>query len=81
MLKFEGDYQYIQTNTMQEYINGAPGLKVNIGVSPSFRSTMERLEKMEREWQEQKRLIETNPAVKASYDQFQQMIALAKEIA
>lgn len=79
MIKVEGDYTYIQTNTMQEYMNGAPGLKVSVGVSPMFRSTIERLEKMEREWQEQKSLIDSNPAVKASWDQFQQMCALAKE--
>ena len=80
MIKFEGDYTYIQTNTMQEYINSTPGLKVTVGVSPSFRSTIERLERMEREWQDQKRLIETNPAVKASWEQFQQMCTLAKEV-
>lgn len=79
MIKFEGDYTYIQASTMQEYINSSPGLKVTIGVSPMFRSTIERLEKMEREWQEQKRLIEANPAVKASWEQFQQMVQLAKE--
>jgi hypothetical protein len=80
MFKIEGDYSYIQTNTMQEYINGAPGLKVTVGVSPAFRSTIERFEKMEREWHEQKRLIEVNPAVKASWEQFQQMVQLAKEV-
>lgn len=80
MIKFEGDYQYIHVNTMQEYMNSQAGLKVNIGIAPSFRATMERLEKMEREWNEQKKLIDSNPAVKASYDQFVQMMALAKEI-
>lgn len=81
MIKIEGDYQYIQTNTMQDYINGQPALKFTVGVSPTFRSLIERLEIMEREWQEQKRLIESNPAVKASYEQFQQMVRLAKEAA
>jgi hypothetical protein len=79
MIKIEGDYQYIQTNTMQDYVNGSPALKFTVGVSPHFRSLIERLECMEREWQEQKRLIESNPAIKASYEQFQQMVALAKE--
>lgn len=81
MIKIEGDYQYIQTNTMQDYINGQPALKFTVGLSPVFRSLIERLEIMEREWQEQKRLIDSNPAVKASYEQFQQMVKLAKEVA
>lgn len=79
MIKIEGDYQYIQTNIMQDYVNGLPALKFTIGVSPTFRSLIEKLERMENEWQEQKRLIESNPAVKASYEQYQQMIQLAKE--
>lgn len=81
MIKIEGDYQYIQTNTMQDYINGQPALKFTVGLSPVFRSLIERLEVMEREWQEQKNLINSNPAVKASYEQFQQMVRLAKEAA
>ena len=79
MIKVEGDYQYIQTNTMQDYINSQPALKFTVGVSPQFRSLIERLEIMEREWQEQKRLIDSNPAVRASYEQFKQMVQLAKE--
>jgi hypothetical protein len=79
MIKIEGDYQYIQTNTMQDYSNGQPALKFTVGVSPSFRSLIERLENMEREWREQQALIYSNPAVKASYEQFQQMVRLAKE--
>lgn len=79
MIKIEGDYQYIQTNTLQDYANHTPGLKINVGVSPTFRSLIERLERMEREWQEEKNLINSNPAVKASYEQYQQMIKLAKE--
>jgi hypothetical protein len=81
MIKIEGDYQYIQTHTMQDYINSQPALKFTVGVSPVFRSLIERLEVMEREWQEQKNLINSNPAVKASYEQFQQMVRLAKEAA
>jgi hypothetical protein len=81
MIKIEGDYQYIQTNTMQDYINSQPALKFTVGVSPSFRSLIERLERMEREWQEERNLINSNPAVKASYEQFQQMVKLAKETA
>lgn len=79
MIKIEGDYQYIQTNTMQDYINGSPALKFTVCVSPSFRSLIEKLERMEREWQEERNLINSNPAVKASYEQYQQMIRLAKE--
>ena len=81
MIKIEGDYQYIQTHTMQDYINSQPALKFTVGISPYFRSLIERLETMEREWQEQKRLIDSNPAVRASYEQFQQMVKLAKEVA
>jgi hypothetical protein len=81
MIKIEGDYQYIQTNTMQDYVNSQPALKFTVGISPHFRSLIERLEMMEREWQEQKRLIDSNPAVKASYEQFKQMVQLAKEAA
>jgi len=81
MIKLEGDYQYIQTNAMQDYVNGSPALKFTVGVSPQFRSLIERLEKMDREWQEQQRIIESNPAVKASYEQFQTMVNLAKETA
>ena len=81
MIKVEGDYQYIQTNTMQDYINSQPALKFTVGVSPSFRSLIERLERMEREWQEERNLINSNPAVRASYEQFQQMVRLAKEVA
>ena len=40
---------------------------------------IERLERMEREWQEEKNLINSNPAVKASYEHYQQMVKLAKE--
>ena len=79
MIKIEGDYQYIQTNTMQDYVSGSPALKFTVGISPTFRSLIEKLERMESEWQEQKRLINSNPAVKASYEQYQQMIKLAKE--
>ncbi len=81
MIKIDGDYTYIQTHTMQDFINGQPALKVNVSVSPTFRSLLERVERMEREWQEQKMLIDSNPAVKASYEQFQQMVRLAKEAA
>jgi hypothetical protein len=81
MIKIEGDYQYIQTNTMQDYINSQPALKFTVGVSPQFRSLIERMERMEQEWQEQKKLIDSNPAVRASWEQFQQMCALAKEAA
>ena len=81
MIKIEGDYQYIQTHTMQDYINSQPALKFIVGVSPSFRSLIERLERMEREWQEERNLINSNPAVRASYEQFQQMVRLAKEAA
>lgn len=82
MIKIEGDYSYINVMTMNDYSymnNGQPGLKVQISLMPSITDLLRRVESMEREWREQKRLIESNPAVKASYEQFQQMIQLAKE--
>jgi hypothetical protein len=84
MFKIEGDYMYISTYAQNDYSttnNGQPGIKVQVSLMPSIADLLRRLETMEREWQEQKKLIDSNPAVKASYDQFQQMIALAKEAA
>ncbi len=83
MFKIEGDYTYINVNNTNDYSNmsnGMPGIKVQISLMPHIVSLLQRCETMEREWQEQKRFIESSPAVKASYDQFQQMCALAKEI-
>ncbi len=82
MFKIEGDHCYISTYAQNDYsttVNGQPGIKVQISLMPSIADLLKRCERMEQEWQEQKRLIESNPAVKASYEQYQQMIQLAKE--
>ena len=84
MIKIEGDYTYINvynTNDFSMMTNGQPGLKVQVSLMPNIADLLRRLETMEREWQEQKNLINSNPAVKASYDQYQQMVQLAKEVA
>lgn len=82
MIKIEGDYSYINVITMNDYStmnNGQPGLKVQVSLMPYITDLLRRVESMEKEWQEQKKLIESNPAVKASYEQYQQMIQLSKE--
>lgn len=84
MIKIEGDYTHINVYNTNDYSytnNGQPGLKVQISLMPSIVELLRRCDTMEKEWQEQKKLIESNPAVKASYEQFQQMCALAKEAA
>lgn len=83
MFKIEGDHMYINTYAQNDYStmsNGQPGLKVQVSLMPNIVNLLQRCETMEREWQEQKKLIDSSPAVKASYEQFQQMVALAKEI-
>lgn len=84
MIKIEGDYHYINvynTNDFSMMMNGQPGLKVQVSLMPNIADLLRRLETMEREWQEQKNLINSNPAVRASYEQYQQMVQLAKEAA
>jgi hypothetical protein len=82
MFKIEGDHCYISTYAQNDYstiVNGQSGIKMQISLMPRIVDLLKRCERMEQEWQEQKRLIESNPAVKASYEQYQQMIQLAKE--
>ena len=79
MFKIEGDNMNINVYTATDYSNGITGAKATISLMPNVVDLLRRLEIMEREWQEQKRLIDTNPAVKASYEEYQQMIRLAKE--
>lgn len=79
MFRIEGDNIYINVYAATDYSNGTTGAKATVALMPEIANLIRRLETMEREWQEQKRLIESNPAVKASYEQYQQMVKLAKE--
>ena len=81
MFKIEGDNTYINVYSAADYSNGSSGAKATVALMPEIANLIRRLEVMEREWQEQKNLINANPAVRASYEQFQQMIQLAKEAA
>jgi hypothetical protein len=75
------DYKFLSVITRTGYNNGAPATVAEIDVSYDFKQKWDLMETMLREWEEQKRLINSNPAVRASYEQYQQMCALAKEAA
>lgn len=79
MFKIEGDNIYINVYAATDYSGGSTGAKATVALMPEIANLIRRLEVMEREWQEEKNLINSNPAVKASYEQYQQMIKLAKE--
>ena len=73
------DYRFIAVNKNLEY--GSNQLKINIDMNYEFKQQWEQMQAMLKEWQEQKQIIESNPAVKASYESFQTLVKLAREIA
>lgn len=90
MFRIDGDYRTINvTNTTEsQYINGTtvPVVKYQINGSYELIDTINRFQKLEKEWQQfqlekqnEKLLIETNPAVKEAYKNYLTIAALAKE--
>lgn len=79
MFKVEGDNLYTNAYAATDYYNGSTGAKVTITLMPHVMDLLRRLETMEREWQDQKKFIESNPAVKEAYKTYMTMIQLAKE--
>lgn len=81
MIRVEGDFHITVNSAIDygHYSNGNPGVKFTVGLAPHVQDLLRRLEIMEREWQATKTLIDSNPAVRASYEQFQQVCALAKD--
>lgn len=80
MIKIQsGDYQFLTINHSTGYNGSDPIVQANIDMSYSFRQKWEEVMNMLRDWQEQKKLIDANPAVREAYKNFQTMIALAKE--
>jgi hypothetical protein len=81
MINIQGaDYKFIQVTSRTGYQGGSPVIIADIDMNYDFKQKWDLMVSMLQEWEEQKRLINSNPAVKASYEQFQQMIALAKEV-
>lgn len=82
MFKIEGDYMYINVYNSIDYgssSNGQAGVKATVSLMPDMADLLRRLETMEREWNEQKQLIQFNPAVKEAYTNYLTMVELAKE--
>ena len=82
MIKIQSnDYQYVNISTRSSYAGSDPITVAEIDMSYDFKQKWQLMVAMLQEWHEQKRIIESNPAVKASYEQFQTMVNLAKETA
>jgi hypothetical protein len=58
---------------------GDPQQNIQVYMDQGFQDSWTKMQTMLKEWQEQKKIIETNPAVKASYEEFRTMCHLAKE--
>lgn len=80
MIKIQAaDYQFINISTTTGHNGSEPVTIANLDMSYDFKQKWQLMVEMLQEWQEQKRIINSNPAVKDSYEQFQTMLALAKE--
>ena len=80
MIKIQSsDYTYINVSFNTSYASSDPVTVASLDMSYAFKQKWQLVTEMLQEWQEQKRIIDSNPAVKASYEQFQTMLALAKE--
>lgn len=90
MFKIEGDYRFINVTSTSEstYINGqtVPTVKYTINGSYELGDMVTKFKAMEQEWrtfkleqEQQRQLIDTNPAVKEAYKNYLTMAALAKE--
>lgn len=87
MIKFEGDFQFIDVRTEQDYsTSSGTGLKVKISASSVVQNWPARLQRLETELESirsfingQKQLIDENPAVREAYKTYITMLELAKE--
>lgn len=90
MFRIEGDYRFIHVASTAEstYVNGntVPTVKYVISGSYELIKSLERLSTLEREWEQfkfdrenERALIESNPAVREAYKNYQTMVALAKD--
>ena len=80
MIKFNvPDYRFLNINQTFDY--GSNQIMLNIDMNYEFKQQWEQMQTMFKEWHEQKKIIESNPAVKASYESFQTLVKLAKEAA
>lgn len=83
MLKIESsDTTFLTVSRNQSYgIDGNPELQVRIDVSPNFRHEWNKIREIIYEWEKHKQFVDSNPAIKASWESFMTMSHLAKEIA
>lgn len=90
MIKFEGDYTFIDVKTENDYTNyngmNQNGIKVKISASYMLQAMHNKINQLEHDLnamkeQSQKNLllIENNPAVREAYKNYLTMVELAKE--
>ena len=80
MIKIQSsDYNFLNISFNTSYASSDPVTVANLDMSYDFKQKWQLMIEMLQEWQEQKRFINSNPAVKSSYEAFQTMVALAKE--
>lgn len=74
------DYDYISIYQSMAYNNmGKPELRINVGLNPTFKQDLEKMKMIVREWEKHQLFIQSNPAIKASWESFMTMSNLAKE--
>ena len=75
------DYGFITVNkvTGVSPYDSKSTLNIDIGMTYQFKQEWDEMRMMLNEWQQHKRIIQNNPAVKASYEAFLTMVELAKE--
>lgn len=91
MIKIEGD-DLIKVTSGQDWSNATangPGLRITVEASNELRNLMYTVRKlqtyehdlnqMHKEWFDMKKMIDSNPAVKANWEEFQTLLGLATE--
>ena len=75
------DYGFINVNKVTGIspADGRPIMNIDLSMTYQFKQDWDEMRMMLHEWQQHKRLIQSNPAVKASYEAFLTMVELAKE--
>lgn len=75
-----GDYDYINIYHSTAYNNmGKPELRIRVGLNPTFKQDLEKMRMIVREWEKHQLFIQSNPAIKASWESFMTMSNLARE--
>lgn len=81
MIRIEGD-DLITVTSAQDWSNtqnGNPGLRITVEASSRLRGLIYDLERMHDEWRDMKKMIDSNPAIKVNWQEFQTLLELAKE--